>query len=373
MIRVRAKAKIEAFQLDAEFECPDGGLIALFGRSGSGKTSIINSISGLLEPNSGEIEIDGTVLFSSEKRINLRPERRKVGMVFQDGRLFPHLDVRRNLLYGAKRSREAGSFDPDMAIDLLGLQDLLDRKPARLSGGEKQRVAIGRALLANPRILLMDEPLSALDGARKADILPAIERLRDEAGIPIIYVSHAMEEVARLADTMVILDEGRVAAVGSVEDLTSRLDLRPLTGRYEAGSVLAAEVTAVDTKSGLANLSFPGGSIVVTAKGLAPGQSIKLRIRARDVAIALKPVENISMLNQLSGRIMEIAPVLEGAEEGNSPLIDILIDVGAPLWARITRRSLDALDLAPGNRVTALIKTVAIDRASARGTRLSKQ
>ncbi len=363
MIRIAIKRQLGDFTLEADFQDEVGGLIALFGRSGSGKTSVINAISGLLTPDSGDIEIDGTKLFSSTDNTNLPPEKRRVGTVFQDGRLFPHLDVRRNLLYGAKRNGN-GPFSLDAAVSLLELEPLLSRHPISLSGGEKQRVAIGRALMANPRILLMDEPLSALDGARKADILPAIEKLRDEAGIPIIYVSHAMEEVARLADTMVILDAGRVAAVGSVEDLTSRLDLRPLTGRYEAGSVLAVEVADVDRTMGLASLAFTGGRLTVAASGLEPGMSLKIRLRARDVAIARAPVEGISIQNQLPGTILEIAAVRDGGAQLEGPLVDVLIDVGAPLWARITRKSREALELMPGMPVTALVKTVAIDRAS---------
>lgn len=364
MIRVDIRKQLGQIDLDCRFESGEShSVVVLFGRSGSGKSSIINAISGLLKPDSGEITVAGEPLFSSARNIDLPPERRRLGYVFQEGRLFPHLDVRRNLLYGARRAGN-GSLSFDMAVSILGLEPLLSRRPLALSGGEKQRVAIGRALMANPRLILMDEPLANLDGGRKADILAVIERLRDEARIPIVYVSHAMEEVARLADVMVLVDDGKVAAVGPVEELTSRLDLRPLTGRYEAGSVLAAEVSEIDPVHDLARLSFRGGDMLVPAGGLRPGMGLKLRIRARDVAISLSEPQDISILNRLRGTVTEIAPVADSRGGGDGATVDILLDIGAPLWARITRKSRDMLSLEPGKEVHALIKTVAIDRAS---------
>ncbi len=236
-LKVAVEHRLGAFTLDAAFTS-DGGLTALFGRSGAGKTSLINVIAGLIRPRSGRVEIDGTVLTDTARRLFVPPHKRRIGYVFQEGRLFPHLTVRQNLLYGrwfAPGPKAAGELD--QVVQLLGVADLLARRPATLSGGEKQRVAIGRALLARPLLLGMDEPLASLDEARKAEILPYIERLRDALRIPIVYVSHSISEVARLATTLVVLSEGRVAAVGSPQAVMGRLDLFPLAGRAEAGAV----------------------------------------------------------------------------------------------------------------------------------------
>jgi molybdate transport system ATP-binding protein len=247
-------------------------------------------------------------------------------------------------------------------VDLLGIASLLARRPRDLSGGEKQRVAIGRALLSNPRLLLMDEPLASLDAPRKAQILPFVERLRDELKIPIIYVSHAMDEIIRLADTLVLLSDGQVAAVGGVADLTSRLDLRPLTGRYEAGAVIQAAVARQDAGDGLSELAFPGGRLVVPRVELPHGTPVRARIRARDVSLALSVPDDISILNIFAARVVEIADE-PGAQ------LDIRLDIGTPtepvaLWARITARSAHRLGLAPGMPVVALVKAVALDRTS---------
>ena len=260
MISVDITRRLGSFTLATKFETSTRGITAIFGRSGAGKTSIVNVLAGLLQPHSGRIEIDGHVLLDTAKQINVPPEKRRLGYVFQESRLFPHYSVRRNLTYGMRRTPEAERrVDFNDVVRVLGIEALLDRKPRSLSGGERQRVALGRALLASPNLLLMDEPLASLDAPRKQEILPFIERLRDHFDIPIVYVSHDMDEIIRLADTLILIDEGRVAALGSVEDLTSRLDLRPLTGRYEAGSVVAAEVTGHDDEFGLTELSFAGG------------------------------------------------------------------------------------------------------------------
>jgi molybdate transport system ATP-binding protein len=359
MIEVAVQRNLGEFRLAAEFTAETTGITALFGRSGSGKTSLVKAIAGLLRPQRGTIRIGDDILFSSERGIDLPPERRRIGYVFQDGRLFPHLSVRGNLTYGM-RARGAVGFDA--VVHLLGIEPLLTRRPRDLSGGEKQRVAIGRALLSNPRILLMDEPLASLDAPRKAQILPFIERLRDELRVPIIYVSHAMDEIVRLADTLVLLSDGRVAAVGSVAALTSRLDLRPLTGRYEAGAVIQAAVARQDAGDGLSELAFPGGRIVVPRVDLPPGTPVRARIRARDVSLALSAPDDISILNIFAARVVEIADE-PGAQ------VDISLDIGTAaepvaLWARITSRSARSLGLAPGMKIVALVKAVALDRTS---------
>ena len=247
--------------------------------------------------------------------------------------------------------------DFDDAVRLLDLRPLLRRRPRALSGGEKQRVAIGRALLAGPRLLLMDEPLASLDVSHKNEILPFVERLRDEVGLPIVYVSHAMEEVVRLADVMVLLSDGKVAAVGGVEELTSRLDLRPLTGRYEAGAVLAVRLDGHDERFGLTALTFAGNRLLVPGLDLPQGSELRVRIRARDVALSLTRPAAISVLNVFAGTIREI-------DAGEGPQVDVLVDVGVPLMARVTRRSVHDLALVPGKAVYALVKAVAVDRHS---------
>jgi len=360
MLEVAVEKSLGRFRLDATLTCETSGVVALFGRSGAGKTSLINMIAGLLSPDRGRIAINGTTLYDADRGIDVKPERRRLGYVFQEGRLFPHLSVRSNLLYGYHRIA-AGErhIAPDQVIALLGLERLLARRPRDLSGGEKQRVALGRALLANPRLLLMDEPLAALDGARKDEVLSFIERLRDDLAIPIIYVSHAMPEIVRLADTLVLLSDGRVEAVGAVDELTSRLDLRPLTGRYEAGAVLLAHVAGQDETFALTALDIPGARLLVPRLELPLGAALRVRIRARDVGLALTPPADTSFLNVVPCTLRDI-----GGEAG--PQVDLRLETasGAALWARITRRSLDTLGLTPGAAVHALIKAVAIDRYS---------
>jgi len=362
LIEIAIEKKLGSFALDARLEAPESGVTALFGRSGMGKTSVINALAGLLRPDRGRIIIGGTTLFDSERGINLPPEKRRLGYVFQEARLFPHYSVRGNLLYGAKSDKDQPGPSFDAVVDLLGIKDLLTRRPADLSGGEKQRVAIGRALLASPRLLLMDEPLASLDGPRKNEIMPFIERLRDELKLPIFYVSHEMEEIIRLADLLVLLDAGKVAASGSVEELTSRLDLWPLTGRYEAGAVIRTVLRGHDTTFGLSELAFAGGRLRVTELTLPLGTPIRVRIHARDVVIATEQPAHLSIRNAFAAKVIELAPP-------RGPLIDVKLDIGSPgepvmLWARITQRACQELKLAPGKPVFALVKTVALDRHS---------
>src|SRR5208283_2452620 len=236
MIDVDIEQRLGAFHLAVKFAA-EAPIVGLFGRSGSGKTSVINAIAGITRPLRGSICINDLFLFDAAEGINLPPEERRIGFVFQDALLFPHMDVESNLLYGQRlRPAKDRFIDKARVVELLGLGGLLHRRPEALSGGEKQRVAIGRALLAQPRILLMDEPLAALDVPRKAQILEYVERLRDELNIPIVYVTHAVTEITRLADTVVVLSDGKCLAVGDVDDVMGRLDLKPATGRYEAGS-----------------------------------------------------------------------------------------------------------------------------------------
>ena len=317
-----------------------------------------------MKPDSGRIALADQLLFDSFQGIDLAPERRRIGYVFQEGRLFPHLNVRGNLSYGLRRVPPGERrIELEQVIGLLGLEPHLGRRPRDLSGGEKQRVALGRAMLANPRLLLMDEPLAALDQQRKEEVMPFIERLRDELAIPIVYVSHAMDEVVRLADTLVLLSEGRTVAVGPLDELTSRLDLRPLTGRYEAGAVIEATVTRHDHSFALSELDFSGGTLRVPQIDLPPGASLRVRLRARDIALALEQPKNTSILNAFPGVVRDMS------EEPGS-LVDVLLDVGGTaLWARVTARSCHDLNLQTGSRVYALVKAVAIDRHTLGRTR----
>ena len=359
MLEVDIEHRFGAFTLDAHFRS-GRGLTAVLGRSGAGKTSIVNAIAGLIRPRRGRIVIDGSVLLDTERGICTPSHRRRVGYVFQEGRLFPHLSVRHNLMFGhwfaPGRERRGAHFDD--VVDLLGIAALLDRRPARLSGGEKQRVAIGRALLSSPRLLLMDEPLASLDGRRKDEILPYLERLRDEARVPIVYVSHSVAEVTRLATTIVLISEGQVRAVGPVQEVMGRAELYPLTGRFEAGALLAVRVAAHDPRWSLTELVGSFGRLVVPLLDAPVGTALRVRIRARDVTLAATAPSGISALNVLAGRVERLVPIEDGA-------IEVQLRLGDErLLARVTRRSSEALGLAPGREVFAVIKTVAIDRRS---------
>lgn len=358
MIEVDVEERLGDFRLEVKFEA-DAPIVGLFGRSGAGKTSVVNAIAGIGRPHRGTIRINGDTLLDTSRGLDLPPERRRVGYVFQDALLFPHLDVQANLTYGQRLRAPAERFiAQDRVVDLLGLGELLQRMPRTLSGGEKQRVAIGRALLAQPRILLMDEPLAALDVARKSEILDYVERLRDELAIPIVYVSHSVAEITRLADTVVVLSEGKCLAAGDVEDVMGRADLRPATGRYEAGTLVDTEVLRHDEASQLTALRFDGGELLVPRVDAAIGDRVRARIRARDVSLATRRPEAISILNILPGRVMSV-------EEGAGPIVDLQVAVGsATIAARISRRSKDELDVAAGRDVFVLVKAISFDQRS---------
>lgn len=350
-----------AFTLDAAFEAPPG-VTALFGRSGSGKTSLVNVIGGLLRPERGRVALDGTVLLDTARRIAVPRHRRRIGYVFQEARLFPHLSVRQNLMFGRWFApRDAAGAEFGAVVDLLGIGHLLGRRPAGLSGGERQRVAIGRALLAKPRLLLMDEPLAALDDERKAEILPFIERLRDEAGVPIVYVSHAMAEVARLADTLVILEGGRVTASGPAGTILSRLDVAGAAGSRDAGAVLDATVQSHDAAFGLTTLATPAGPLQVPLVARAVGSRFRIQIGARDVTLSLDRPGRVSALNVLSGQVAEVS-----VAGPHAALVRVACG-DAPILARVTAKSLAALGLAPGVPVHAIVKTIALDDGGAPG------
>jgi molybdate transport system ATP-binding protein len=343
----------EGFRLSARF-ASQPGLTALFGRSGSGKTTLVDIVGGLIKPQRGHVVVDGQTLVDTERDLFVPKHRRRLGYVFQDSRLFPHLSVRQNLLYGRWFVNGGGDATShlDPVVELLDIGRLLDRRPDSLSGGEKQRVAIGRALLAHPRLLLMDEPLASLDEARRAEILPYIERLRDQAGVPILYVSHSVAEVARLATTVVILTDGKVTAVGPV------LDILPLADAGDGGSVLDAVVARHDEAFQLTSLTSAAGELQVPRLAAPVGAPVRAYIRARDVMLSLKPPEEISALNVLAGTVAQVTPSQTGAQA------DIRLDCnGAHLTARLTAKSVQRLALAPGRPVYAVIKSVSFERS----------
>ncbi|SER38695.1 molybdate transport system ATP-binding protein [Faunimonas pinastri] len=343
------------FALQASFRAGVGAT-AIFGRSGAGKSTLVAAIAGLVRPNAGRIALGDRVLFDSAHGIDLPVRRRRVAVVFQESRLFPHLSVRRNLLYGRWAGRRSGGSSFDDVVGLLGIEALLDRKPGRLSGGEAQRVAIGRALLSGPELLMMDEPLSHLDGARRAEILPFLERLATESGIPILYVSHAMDEVIRLADQLVILDKGMVAAAGPLEDVLNRIDLGAISGLAEAGSVLMTEVAGQVTDYALTRLALGEQELLVPEIAAATGERIRLRVLADDVAIALERPKALSIRNVLAAEVTEVA-------HGTGAHADVLLAIGPQrLRSRLTRQSVAELGLVAGKPVFALIKSVAIRR-----------
>ena len=355
--------RLGTFTLAAKFETGPG-VLALFGASGSGKTTLVNIIAGLVRPQKGYVRVDGEVLTDTAAGVHVPMHHRRLGYVFQEGRLFPHLSVRQNLCYGrwfagsrARTIAAASRFDHTVA--LLALEPLLTRAPQGLSGGEKQRVAIGRALLAEPRLLLMDEPLAALDQGLKEEILPYLERLRDEAAIPIVYVSHSLPEVARLATSVAVLDAGKLVSFGPVTDVLQQSDLLPMPERGEAGTVIEAVVDSKDDVSGLTVLRSAGNLWQVPSSALQAGMRLRLRVRARDIMIALTAPRDISALNVLAGRIVDVRP------EGEAST-DVIIDCGGDrLLARLTRASALRLRLAPGLPAHAIVKAVAFDRGGA--------
>jgi molybdate transport system ATP-binding protein len=352
-LKARFKLAYPGFALDTDIELPSRGISAFFGRSGSGKTTLLRCIAGLERAQSGLLEIDGEVWQNGSTF--LPTHRRPLGYVFQEASLFAHLSVRANLEYGRKRVPEAARrVEWDRAIELLGIGHLLERKPDRLSGGERQRVAIARALLTSPRILLMDEPLAALDQARKDEILPYLEHLHDELEIPIIYVSHAADEVARLADHLVVLENGRVLGAGPLAEILTRLDL-PIRLGEDTGVVLDAVVAEHDTEWQLARVEFPGGSLWVRDKGIAVGRHVRVRILARDVSIAREKVTGTSIMNTFPATVTALA------DDTHPALTLVKLDAGAaPVLARLTRRSAAALQLTPGLPVWAQVKAVAL-------------
>lgn len=342
------------FHLDVALQLPSRGVSALFGASGSGKTTVLRCLAGLEPQAQGFLQVRDQVWQDQQRGIFLPAHRRPIGYVFQDARLFPHLSVRNNLEYARKRASGGAPIAIDALVEWLGIAHILERMPERLSGGERQRVAIARALATRPQWLLLDEPLAALDVQRKQEILPYLERLRDELAIPLCYVSHAPDEVGRLADYLVLLDNGRVIAAGQLHETLARIDL-PIAMTEDAGVVIEVRVAGHDEDYHLTQLDFPGGSIMVARRHEAVGARLRLRIQARDVSLSLRRAEDVSILNLLPVRITAIAPTDSPAH------VLVRLDAGGtPLIARITYRSLDHLQITVGKALWAQVKAVAL-------------
>ncbi len=346
-----------AFTLDVDLELPGQGVTALFGPSGCGKTTLLRTLAGL-DRAAGRVALGAAVWQDDAQRRFMPPHQRPLGYVIQEAALFPHLSVQANLNYGRQRAGAAAqAFALDAVVDLLGIGALMDRRPATLSGGERQRVAIARALATAPRLLLMDEPLAALDAPRKAEILPYLERLHRTLALPIVYVTHAMDEVARLADHLVLLDAGRVRAAGPLATLLAQPDL-PLARQDDAGVVITARVDRHDPAYGLSRIAFDGGTLWVGETAAAPGDAVRARVLARDVSVARQAPRESSLVNVL--------PVVLDSVQADRSTALLRLRLGtpgaAPTWllARITRRSADTLALQPGDALFAQIKGVAL-------------
>ncbi|MBV8306864.1 MAG: molybdenum ABC transporter ATP-binding protein [Gammaproteobacteria bacterium] len=353
MLEVSVLKQLGAFRLDATFSAPTPGVIALFGRSGSGKSTLVNLISGLLAADTGAVSLDGELLTDVRRGIAVPVERRRVGYVFQDARLFPHLSVAGNLRYGERRRRHVPTLIAyDEVVTLLGLAGLLQRRPWQLSGGERQRVALGRALLSQPRLLLLDEPLASVDVSRREEVLPYLVALRDRLSIPMVFVSHQFDEVLRLATHLVLLEGGQVLAEGAVEEMSLYPELQSVVGPDLAGAVIEGLVTRVNPATGGAELAVGSGTLQVSLRDVEPGARVRLQLLARDVILATQPVQGLSVRNALRGTVIAIA-----ADEAGSVLVRV--DVGGSIvLARITDDARRALDLRPGNAVWTLVKAV---------------
>jgi molybdate transport system ATP-binding protein len=354
-IRVRLRKRLGSFELDVEFAAPAPGVVALFGRSGCGKSTIINLIAGLLTPDEGTIQIGEHLLHDSRRGIDVPAEARRIGYVFQDSRLFPHLDVLGNLRYGDRRAPAAARYVSfDEVVDLLGLTRLLGRRARELSGGERQRVALGRALLCHPRVLLLDEPLASLDRPRRAELVPYLERLRDRLSIPIIYVSHEFEEVLQLATHIVLLESGRVAVQGDVGHVSLRPELRSIVGSDAIGAIVEGEIEALDPRVGLARLRVGVNTVNVQAEGLEAGQSVRVQLLARDLILAIEPPRGLSVRNCLAGVLARIV-----ADTPGTRLVEV--DIGGPrVLAQVTAGAAAELGLEEGRNVWVLVKAVSL-------------
>ncbi|HKT71632.1 MAG TPA: molybdenum ABC transporter ATP-binding protein [Steroidobacteraceae bacterium] len=354
MLTITAYKRRNDFTLDADFATPTPGVVALFGRSGCGKTTVIDIIAGLLAPDAGRVQLDDEVLLDTREGIRVPAERRRIGYVFQDSRLFPHRSVLGNLTYGQKRAaRVAHAIELDEVVTLLGLTTLLARRPHELSGGERQRVALGRALLSQPRLLLLDEPLASLDAARREEVLPYLTVLRDRLSIPMVYVSHQFEEVLRLATHVVVMENGRVKGQGSLNEVSLLPALRSIVGSEAVGAVIEGTVLSSDDARGFAQLRIGAGTLQVAVRDAPVGAQVRVQLLARDIILATEAPRSLSVRNALHGYVAELIP-----DGDDAVLVRADIGAGAMVLSRVTQGAVSALDLQPGSSVWVLVKAV---------------
>ncbi len=357
MLRANLDLSFPGFHLLADIEIPATGVTAIFGASGSGKTTLLRCLAGLERAPSGLVTFRGQEWQDEARDRFLPPHRRALGYVFQESRLFSHLPVQDNLRYGWKRNKQRDQkISWDHVVSLLGLEALLDRTPGTLSGGERQRVAIGRALMTNPQLLLMDEPLASLDLQRKREILPFLERMVHEIGIPILYVSHSLAEILQLTNTVLLMDAGKVIAQGPIQEVLTQTQIPDSMGRDMAGAVIDATMVEHDATYGLATLSFQGKQLVIPHQSPTIGKSVRVHISSKDVSIIVgSPPQQTSVLNVLEATVTAI-----GDSPRHESSVDIQLDIGCPLVATITKKSLHLLQLYPGQQVWAQIKALAL-------------
>ena len=361
MLHLQVNLNRKEFQLDVDLQLPEQGITAIFGPSGSGKTSLLRAVAGLEKIQQGRIQVGTSIWLDTAQRICIPTWQRPLGYVFQESSLLPHLSVTENLNFGLKRAWKSASSEQTEAnkalqasIELLGIGSLLQRMPAELSGGERQRVAIARAIAMQPQLLLMDEPLASLDAARRQEIFPWLARLRDELKMPMLYVTHSAEEVARLADHLVVLDQGHVKAQGSVSAVLTQV-VNPVVVGEDAGALIVGCIGAVDAQWHLSRVDFNGGCIWMRDAGLPVGKAVRIRILARDVSLAISEPTNTSIQNQLRGSIQSITP------DAHPSQVMVVLKCGADeVLARVTKRAVDELSLQVGQSVWAQVKSVAL-------------
>jgi molybdate transport system ATP-binding protein len=354
-LRVAARRRMGAFTLDVELELPTPGVAALFGPSGCGKSTTINIIAGLLTPDRGLVALDDSVLLDTARHSSVAAEHRRIGYVFQDARLFPHLSVAANLDYASRRATGTAFVTREKVLAMLGLESLLRRGVHQLSGGERQRVAIGRALLSQPQLLLLDEPLASLDRERREEVLPYLETLRDQLAIPMVYVSHQFDEVLRLATHIVLMKSGTVVAQGDIAQMSLNAELRSMVGRDEVGAIIDGTVIGEDPLSGLTRVHLGDGEIRVQATpGAVPGTRLRVQLLARDIIVSTRVPQYLSVRNGLRGTVTAVDDDGDGSD-----LISIDIG-GASILARVTKAATRELALAPGGAAWALVKAVSL-------------
>jgi molybdate transport system ATP-binding protein len=354
MLRVTVEKQWGSFRLNVRFELPTPGVVALFGPSGCGKSTTINLIAGLVEADRGEVTLDDTVLLDTRRNIHVAAERRRIGYVFQDSKLFPHLSVAANLRYAQKRAIGTPYVSLQAVTSLLGLAPLMQRRTHRLSGGERQRVAIGRALLTQPRLLLLDEPLASLDRERREELLPYLESLRDQLAIPMVYVSHDFDEVLRLATHIVLMESGSVIAQGSIGKMSLDRRLRALIGPEAVGAIIDGEVLGEDAASGMSRVRVGNGELKVQACGMAAGATVRVQLLARDIIVSTQMPQHLSVRNNLRGFITAVS-----GDDAHTDLIAIDIG-GTDVLARVTKAATRELALRPGMAAWALVKSVSL-------------